>query len=166
MSADTDEVPVCKLMDYNKFIYRQAKQLRKQKATQRRNELKGIRLGFATAAHDLEVKARKAREFLSDGYRVKVMLIFRGREITHFDLGTEKIQSFLQLLADIGEPESRIQKQGKTISILLKPLQSSKQPKPSNNEAENAQRRQETRETNRQEETPDAQIRQESSTGA
>lgn len=155
-SANTDEIPVCKLLDYNKYVYRQAKQLRKQRASQRKTEIKGIRIGFSTAAHDMDVKAKKAREFLANGHHVKLMLMFKGREITHFELGSEKVHKFMEMLADIGKPESGVQKQGKTISVLIKPIQNSKKIYRQNtnlktDEAEDTQRDQETSHGDRQE---------------
>lgn len=156
VSADNDATPVCKLIDYHKFVYRQAKQLRKQRASQRKSEIKGIRIGFSTASHDLDVKAKKARDFLAKGSRVKVVLMFRGREITHFNLGSEKMQDFLQRIADAGEAESALQKQGKTISVLIKPIQGTKKSKLDNYEAEDTQRDQKKGQDHRQEEAQDA----------
>lgn len=89
--------PVCKLMDYGKYLYWLQK---KEKAARvkRAGELKGIRLGFAISLHDLEIKANLAKKFLEKGQKVKIEMILRGREKGFSELAKEKISQFLEIL--------------------------------------------------------------------
>ena len=90
--------PVCRLMDFGKFIYRQKKQDQKHKAMQKKSEVKGIRISIRTDKHDIEVKVNKAREFLKYGHSIKVTLIFRGREVTQYALALEKMLEIKEAL--------------------------------------------------------------------
>lgn len=93
--------PVCKLMDFGKYLYHKAKQERIQKAKQKKIEIKGIRLSVRTSQHDLDFKAKKVKEFLKDDNRVKIEMTLRGREKQHFDFAEEKLKNFLALLGEI-----------------------------------------------------------------
>ncbi|RLC33565.1 MAG: translation initiation factor IF-3 [Candidatus Nealsonbacteria bacterium] len=92
------EPPVCKIMDYGKFLYQQKKREKESAKKQKGGELKGIRLGFNMAQHDLEVKARQAEKFLKEGNKVKIELRLRGREKALGDHAREKINTFLEIL--------------------------------------------------------------------
>lgn len=111
--------PVVKIIDYGKFLYRLHKQEQKNKG--HRTETKGVRLTIRTGEHDLEVKVRQAEKFLKDRDRVKVMLMFKGREITHFDLGLGKMKRFAEMLKDVSEVDQEPKKQGRTLIMILKP---------------------------------------------
>jgi translation initiation factor IF-3 len=117
--APNTSPPVCKLMDYGKYLYRQQKVDRKHRAQQKQAEMKGIRLGFRTGQHDLEVKANQARKFLEGRHSVKVAMVFRGREVTHKDLGFEKMQKFYELVKDVGKLDDRPKSQGNTIFMII-----------------------------------------------
>lgn len=114
---------VCRLMDYGKYLYRQKKQDQKHRAKQKKNEVKGIRLGIRTGDHDLEVKLKRARKFLEAGNSLKVALIFRGREITHYDLGLEKMKIVKENLSDIAKCDQEPKRQGYQMIMILSPLQ-------------------------------------------
>ena len=114
--------PVCKIQDFGKYKYHQSKIEHRQRQKQKSNELKEIRLSPRIGEHDLGVKVRKARGFLEKGDRVKVNLIFRGREIQHIDIGKDKLQTFFEDLSDIAEKETDIKRQNKNLFIVLKPL--------------------------------------------
>ena len=114
--------PVCKLLDYGKYMYRQSKIDHRHRVKQKSNEVKEIRLSPRISIHDIETKANQARKFLEKGCRVKTNVLFKGRELSHLDIGQEKLVQFVTLLADISEPESPPKRQGNTISILLKPF--------------------------------------------
>lgn len=114
--------PVCRVMDYGKFLYRQKKQERKHKAKQKKHEVKGIRISLRTDTHDLEVKVKRARKFVEDGNSLKVQLMFRGREITHFDLAKEKMEYIKDQLKDIAKVDQEPKKQGYTLIMILSPL--------------------------------------------
>jgi len=113
--------PVVKIMDFGKFKYEQAKSERKSKQKIKRNELKEIRFGLKISSHDLETKAKRAEKFLTSGHKVNLMLRFKGREITHKELGLEVINRVIARLDDFGKPEGQIQSQGMIINITLAP---------------------------------------------
>lgn len=119
VSPNTDP-PVCKILDYGKYRYEQTKQLKKQKKGSK-FEIKGIRLGIKIGQHDFEVKLNRARKFLEKKDKVKVTLLFRGREITHRELGEELLGKFEKGLSDISKREGSLEKQGPTISLTLLP---------------------------------------------
>ena len=119
--APNAKPPVCKIMDFGKFLYRQKKQEQKQKKTQKQGEVKGVRLSMRTGTHDLEVKAAKAKEFLKDRNLVKVALILRGRELSHIDLARDKMKVFAEMLADAGTIEELPKKQGHNIIMMINP---------------------------------------------
>jgi len=91
------EPPVCKVVDYGKYLYAQEKKRRKS-GISKGSELKGIRLGFNISPHDLETKANLAKKFLKEGNVVKVEMILRGREKALSDFAKDKIQQFLEIL--------------------------------------------------------------------
>lgn len=113
--------PVCKILDYGKFIYRQNKIEQKHKRMQKKTEMKTIRLSLRIDEHDLEIKARRTREFLDDGNSVKVSLMFKGREAAHENLGMQKVQSFLDKVKDVAAIEAPAKKQGSSINMVLIP---------------------------------------------
>lgn len=113
--------PVCKILDYGKYLYHQGKIERKQKKSQKRTEVKGIRIGFKTGDHDLEVRANQARKFLEDRNTVKVTLLFKGREVVYVDMGVEKMKKFYGRLNDIAAVELSPKRQGNTLTMILTP---------------------------------------------
>ncbi len=112
--------PVCKIMDYGNYLYG-LKKKKKGQTKVKKTETKTIRLSIRTDTHDLEVKARKARKFLEERNLVKVALIFRGREMSHMDLGVEKMHVFQELLEDICIIEQEPKKQGYQMIMILNP---------------------------------------------
>lgn len=103
--SNKTQPPICKIIDFGKYQYIQEKKERKQKAKQRKIELKEIRIGFTTSSHDLEIKAKQAEKFLKQGHKVRVELRLRGREKTHGDLAREKLESFLNMLPNAVKEE-------------------------------------------------------------
>ncbi len=114
--------PVCRLMDYGKYLYRQKKQDQKHRAKQKKNEVKGIRISLRTDKHDIEVKVKRARKFLEQGNSIKVALIFRGREVTHYDLAKKKMLSIKDALVDVAKCDQEPKKQGYQMFMILSPL--------------------------------------------
>ncbi len=113
--------PVCKIMDYGKYIYYQDKLERKQKKSQHKTEIKGLRIGFRTGDHDLEVRSKQARGFLENRDLVKVTMMFRGREIAYEKLGREKMDKFVAGLMDIADLETPPKRQGNSLILILTP---------------------------------------------
>lgn len=114
--------PVCKILDFGKYLYRQKKIEQKQKRLQRKSEMKIIRLSLRIDEHDMEVKAKRAKEFLEDGNSVKVSLMFKGREAAHGDLGMDKVKAFWDKLKESAQIESPAKRQGNSIGMVLIPL--------------------------------------------
>lgn len=114
--------PVCKLLDYGKYQYRQSKIEQKHRSKQHKAEIKGIRLSLRTGEHDLQVKINHAERFIKDGHTVKVALIFRGRELAHRDLAREKMFKFYEALKDKVKVEEEPKVQGHNMFMILHPI--------------------------------------------
>ena len=114
--------PVCKILDYGKYLYRQNKIEQKHKKMQKQGEMKGIRISYSIDKHDLETKIRQAGEFLKSRNSVKVMLVFKGRESSHSAIGKEKLMKFVEALKDVGQIEEIPKQQGNTMFMVLVPL--------------------------------------------
>jgi len=97
--APTVVPPVCRLLDYGKYKYEQTKKERQSRKAQKIIALREIRLRPKIGEHDLEFKVRSVKQLLADGDKVKVTVMFRGREITHADLGWKLLQKVIQTLA-------------------------------------------------------------------
>jgi translation initiation factor IF-3 len=111
--------PVCRLMDYGKFKYEQRKKQQKAREKQHRIRIKGIRLRPKTDDHDFQVKVRQARSFLEEGNKVQVTLLFRGREMSHMDLGRDVLMRFAAELADLSSVERAPKLEGRRMTLLL-----------------------------------------------
>ncbi len=114
--------PVCRLMDFGKFLYRQKKLDQKQKSKQKKTEVKGIRLSLRTGEHDIQVKVAQAKKFLEKGNSVKVTLIFRGREVTQYELAAQKMFELKDALKDIARCDQEPKRQGYNLFMILSPL--------------------------------------------
>lgn len=114
--------PVCKILDYGKFVYRQNKIEQKHKRMQKKTEMKTIRLSLRIDEHDLDVKAKRTKEFLGEGNSVKVTLMFKGREAAHEHLGMQKVKTFLEKVKDVAAIEAPAKKQGNSINMVLIPF--------------------------------------------
>ena len=113
--------PVCKLMDYKKFIFDQKKKQKEIKAKTTKVVIKEIRLGPQTDDHDFEFKLNHAKRFLEDGAKVKVDVFFHGRSIAYKDQGEIILLKFAQALADYGKVESMPKLEGKRMLMMIAP---------------------------------------------
>ena len=113
--------PVCKLMDYKKFLFDQKKKQKEIKAKTTKVVIKEIRLGPQTDDHDFEFKLNHAKRFLEDGAKVKVDVFFHGRSIAYKDQGEIILLKFAQALADYGEVESMPKLEGKRMMMMVAP---------------------------------------------
>ena len=114
--------PVCRLMDYGKFLYEKSKREREARKSQKQTEVKEIRLRPKTGEHDIAYKTRDARRFLERGAKVKVRVRFRGREITHPEVARELLVRIADDLSDVSEVEKRGAMEGRTMLMILAPL--------------------------------------------
>jgi len=122
--ARTSVPPVCRILDYGKFKYEQQKKEQQAKKGQRVSLLREIRLRPKIGVHDFEAKARKAKKLLVDGDKVKVTLMFRGREITHPDLGWKILQRMAESLSDVASLERKPIMEGRRMDIIMAPAAS------------------------------------------
>ena len=116
-------VPVCKVIDYNKFKYEKAKREKEAKKKQREQnlELKEYRLSVTIDTHDFETKLKNARSYVLKGHKVKVSVRFKGRQITHSDLGRDVILKFANALDEVGVIEQAPKLEGRSMSLVIAP---------------------------------------------
>lgn len=122
--APTARPPVCRLMDYGKFKYEQARKAREAKRKQHNFQVKEVKMRPKIEDHDFDFKVRHARQFLEEGDKVKFTLMFRGREITHPELGERVLARVLEELDDVAGVEKGISHEGRTMTLLLAPRKS------------------------------------------
>ncbi|HZW82210.1 MAG TPA: translation initiation factor IF-3, partial [Candidatus Deferrimicrobium sp.] len=120
--APTAKPPVCKIMDYGKFKYEQSKRDKEVKKKQKIVELKEVKLRPNIEDHDLETKAKNAQRFLNDGDKVKVTIMFRGREITHPENGKVLCVRLAQMVKDIANVEREAKVEGRNMIMILTPI--------------------------------------------
>ena len=113
--------PVCKIMDYGKYRFEQSKREKEAKKNQRVIEIKEIRLSPNIDVHDFDTKVGHARKFLSAGNKTKVSIRFRGREMTHTDLGLTIMARFAEKCADIASVEKPAKLEGRQMLMFLAP---------------------------------------------
>ncbi|MDD5952550.1 MAG: translation initiation factor IF-3 [Oscillospiraceae bacterium] len=111
--------PVCKIIDYGKFRFEQAKREKEARKNQRVVDIKEIRLSLNIDTHDFNTKAGHATRFLKDGDKVKVSIRFRGREMGHPELGYEIMQRFADQLSDIANVEKKAKLEGRNMLMFL-----------------------------------------------
>lgn len=124
--APTATPPVCRLLDYGKYKYEQAKKEQEARKNQRTSPLKEIRLRPKIGDHDFEAKARTARKLLADGAKVKVTIMFRGREITHSEIGWKLLQRMSESLKDAASLDRQPVMMGRRLDIILTPVTTQK----------------------------------------
>ncbi len=111
--------PVTKFIDYDKFKYQQKKLEQHQKKKIKKIELKNIRISLRISGHDLQIKAKKAADFLADGHKVKVDCQMRGREQAHPEMAFENLKKFLTFVPGYAE-EAPMKRQGPVVSVVIK----------------------------------------------
>ena len=119
--APTARPPVVKIMDYGKFKFEEAKAARAAKKKQHIIHLKEIKVRPGIEEHDFEFKSRHAREFLKDGNKVKVTMMYRGRQLAHVELGKAVLDRFAGGLNDIGKVEQEAKLEGRNMVMVLAP---------------------------------------------
>jgi translation initiation factor IF-3 len=113
--------PVCRIMDFSKFLYERSKREREARKAQKTIEIKEIRLRPKTNDHHLSFKVRDARRWLGDGMKVRVRVRFRGREITHSELARQQLHEVAQILNDVAIVEQSPSMDGRTMLMVLAP---------------------------------------------
>ena len=113
--------PVCRIMDYGRFKYEESKKAKRAKAKQTAQRVKTVKFRPKTEEHDYAFKKKHIISFLEAGNKVKVVMRFRGREITHLDLALEFLDHLNQEVKEYGTPESKPQREGRQISFVIAP---------------------------------------------
>ena len=124
--AATAEPPVCRLLDYGKYKYEQSKKERELRKSQRVSALREVRLRPSIGEHDFQAKARSASKLLNEGDKVKVTVMFRGREITHKENGFRLLQRMAESLKEVASIERQPSLEGRRMSIILVPAATQK----------------------------------------
>jgi translation initiation factor IF-3 len=127
--AATATPPVCRLVDFGKFRYEQAKKDKESKKHQHANKVKEIQLSPKIDPHDLGVKLSHAIDFLCEDMKVKIVLKFRGREMAHTEYGFQLIEKFLKEITPYGHPDSIAKLVGRAINVMISPLPRNKRAK-------------------------------------
>lgn len=120
--APNADPPVCRVMDFGKFLYERTKKDREARKAQTKIEIKEIRLRPKTNEHHRSFKTRDARRWLTDGMKVKVTVRFRGREITYPELALEDLKEVAEELADVGVIEQAPNMDGRVMTMMLGPI--------------------------------------------
>jgi len=120
--APTADPPVCRLLDYGKYKYEQAKKERDARKSQKVSLLREVRIRPKIGAHDFEAKLKTARKLLDGGDKVKVTVLFRGREITHPEIAWKLLQKMAESLKDVAAVEGQPSMMGRRMNVVLSPM--------------------------------------------
>lgn len=112
--------PVAKIIDWGKYQYQKMKDQQRSRRAAKTSDLKQMRFGLKIGAGDLEVKLRKIRSFLSDGHKVRIQVVYRGREMAHKEIGYELIDKITGLLEEEAIIEQKPQMAGRNLSIVIR----------------------------------------------
>jgi translation initiation factor IF-3 len=119
--APSSEPPVCRILDYGKFRYQQSKKLQDAKKSQTTIQVKEIRFRPKTETHDLQVKIKHIRKFLDQHDKVKITMMFRGREIAYTDIGRKIMEDVREALAETSVVEQQPRLEGRNMIMILAP---------------------------------------------
>ncbi len=126
LMAPNAEPPVCRIMDYGKYRFERDKKEKEAKKKQTTVEVKEIQLSCRIDTHDFETKVKHAHRFLGDGNKVRVVVKFRGREMSHQDLGKEMLEKFEQACEGLGTVDKRPTLEGRFMSMIVNPVKQGK----------------------------------------
>lgn len=116
------EPPICKIMDYGKYKFEKERKKKEARKKQKVIHIKEVKVRPKIGAHDLDFKLKNAISFLERGDKVKMVVMFRGREIVHYDLGVKLMEKIIELLAEYGTPESNMKKEGRDLIVFFVPI--------------------------------------------
>lgn len=117
--APQAQPPVCRIMDYGKYRFEQAKREKESRKNQKTIEVKETRLSLNIDTHDFDTKVNQTKKFLAAGNRVKVSIRFRGREMSHAQMGTGIMQRFAEACADVGNVEKPAKLEGRSMIMFM-----------------------------------------------
>jgi len=113
--------PVCRIMDFGKYKYQMQKKLHEAKKKQKTIEVKTVKVRPRTDEHDMQVKIKQVKRFLEKGNKVKAVVMFRGREQAHVELGEAQLLKIFEAVKDIAEMERKPKKEGRDMIMILAP---------------------------------------------
>jgi translation initiation factor IF-3 len=119
--APKAEPPVCRVIDYGKYLYELQKKEKQQRKHQQQQQMKELRFKWRTDTHDFNFKLRHAKNFLMEGNKVKASIVFRGREITHQEIGRDLLERFVAGLDDCSKVDQPVKFEGKAMYVILAP---------------------------------------------
>jgi translation initiation factor IF-3 len=119
--APTANPPVCRIINYGKYLYQLSKRQHEARKHQKSIGLKEVKMRPRTSAHDFETKRNKVLDFLQEGAKVKVTIMFRGREMAHRDLGFNMIERLIQEVGEAGQVEARPRLEGPNLTTIMAP---------------------------------------------
>lgn len=122
MMAATAVPPVCKIMDYGKYRFERDKKEKEARKKQQTVEVKEIQLSYRIDTHDFETKVKHAHRFLGDGNKVRVVLRFKGREMSHIAMGSEIMAKFEEACAELGTVDKKPVLDGRLLSMIIAPI--------------------------------------------
>ena len=123
ISANPDN-PVCRIMDYGKYLFEQSKREKEAKKKQKETELKEVGMKLTTDTHDIEVKQKMVIRFLKNGDRVKVKIRFRGREMAYQQQGYQVMENFMEGIAEYGQVDKQPKVEGRDMVMFVVPKKS------------------------------------------
>ena len=127
--APTAQPPVCRILDYGKYRYEQGKKEKEAHKSQKVITIKEVRLRPKIGDHDLKTKGNQARGFLEEGHKVKMTVLFRGREMAHQDIGREVLNEMIDMLKDVALIEQAPRVEGRNMSMMLSRAAAKSEPK-------------------------------------
>ncbi len=119
--SDSKDSPVCKILDYGKYLYKKQKKQKQNKKNQHIIHVKEIRLRLNTGEHDLITKLNKAKKFLEDGNKIKFTIMFRGREIARKDAAMQMLENVADSFNEISEIDKKASLEGRKMFLILTP---------------------------------------------
>jgi len=119
--APTAKPPVARIADYGKLKYELAKKEKEARKTSKAGTVKEIKLSSKIAQHDFDVRVEKSKELLSKGHKVKVNIMFRGREMAHTNLGRKVMDRMMQAVAEVGKPDAPPKLEGRNLNLIISP---------------------------------------------
>ena len=124
--APTAQPPVCRAVDYGKFCFERDKREKEAKKKQVVVKVKEVQLSCRIEQHDFDTRVNQAKRFLGEGNKVKAVVRFRGREMTHQELGREVIEKFMEALDGVGQTDKKPSLEGRFMSVMLSPVKQDK----------------------------------------
>ena len=119
--APEAQPPVCRIMDFGKYKYTQARRLKEARKKQTTIQVKEVKMGPKTEKHDFDFKLKHVRRFLEEGHKAKVTVRFKGREMAHTELGWKMLHRMTEIMTDIASVENHPRMEGRMLSMILTP---------------------------------------------